>query len=89
MISAACHVVRGFKAGFSPTGRLSRPHEASAIVRASQYDVTTTGASSLRVTFAVFFFAFVFMLFFVVILFVFFWLFSNEDVGSYQAIRRV
>lgn len=51
--------------------------------------MTTTGKSSLRVTFAVFFFAFVLMLFFVVILFVFFWLFSNEDVGSYQAVRRV
>jgi hypothetical protein len=45
--------------------------------------------SSLRVTFAVSFFAFVLILFFVVILFVFFRLFSNEDIGSYRPIRRV
>jgi hypothetical protein len=46
-----------------------------------------TAACSLRVTLAVFIFAFVLILFFVVILFVFFWLFSNEDIGSDRAIR--
>ena len=45
------------------------------------------GARSLRVAF----FLFVFFLFFLIVLFVFFfvWLFSNEDIGSYRAIRRV
>jgi hypothetical protein len=45
--------------------------------------------SSLRVTFAVFFFAFVLILFFVAILFVFFRLFSNVDVRADRATRRV
>jgi hypothetical protein len=48
-----------------------------------------TAVCSLRVTFAVFIFAFVLIFFFVVILFVFFWLFPKKDIGSRRALRRV
>jgi hypothetical protein len=46
-------------------------------------------ACSLRVTFAVFIFAFVLILFFVAIFFVLFWLFPKKDIGSRRAIRRI
>jgi hypothetical protein len=46
-----------------------------------------TAACSLRVTFAVFIFAFVLMLFFVVFLFFLVWLLAKKNIGRHRLIR--